>query len=343
LVFAALLIASALAPATASAQTIPPDSDAEALMDQGVLHYDRQDWEAARRSFLKAWELDKHPAIASNLAEVEMKLGLYVEAAEHLKFVLGALPQTVSEERTIAEQQLAECRARIVSVRINVSVAGAEIRLDGRPLGTSPLAGEVLVNPGVHTVEARLSGFRPALTHIAGRPGAIAHVDLQLALEVRNFSPRPATGPAPTPSDGPLPSARAVVIYGASALAIVSAGIGVFYWSQSRSSGAEARELREETKRTGDEDLAPRNQQCAPPAGIRPAACGPLRNKVEEQYRQLSIAAGSFIAAGALGAGALLTHLLWIPEERNPGAGRGPAFRAWASAEGGGIELYGNL
>jgi tetratricopeptide (TPR) repeat protein len=84
---------AAPAVSAASEQIADSSARAQALMDEGSRHFDKKEWALAREYFLKAWELLQHHTIAANLAEVEIRLGLYREAAEHLSFVLAqALP-----------------------------------------------------------------------------------------------------------------------------------------------------------------------------------------------------------------------------------------------------------
>jgi hypothetical protein len=42
------------------------------------------------------------------------------------------------------------------------AMASAEVLVDGKAVGTAPLASEVFVEPGAHTIEARLSRRGPA-------------------------------------------------------------------------------------------------------------------------------------------------------------------------------------
>src|SRR5450432_3751077 len=76
----------------AGATASDPTLAAKELVRQGSAEYSKQHWEAARASFQKAWELKRHYAIAANLADVELKLGRYREAAEHLEYALANLP-----------------------------------------------------------------------------------------------------------------------------------------------------------------------------------------------------------------------------------------------------------
>src|SRR5258708_21490866 len=86
----------------AHAQSTPPqtlDPIAEPLRDkqqelfvEGVRRMNNQDWAGAYVSLLAAWRLEKRWSIAANLGAVELKLGKHREAAEHLAFASGQIP-----------------------------------------------------------------------------------------------------------------------------------------------------------------------------------------------------------------------------------------------------------
>ena len=81
-------------------------SRARQLMEQGVVEYERGDWEASRRSFEAVWKIREHWTVAGNLAEVEMRLGLYRKAARHLQYMLANLPTGQKQQRPRAQAQL---------------------------------------------------------------------------------------------------------------------------------------------------------------------------------------------------------------------------------------------
>ena len=62
--------------------------DAANFMRNGVKEYRKGNLEAARAAFAQAWQMNPHTAIAANLGAVEMRLGLYRQAAEHWAFCL---------------------------------------------------------------------------------------------------------------------------------------------------------------------------------------------------------------------------------------------------------------
>src|SRR5690349_768840 len=89
------------APAAAQSPSGPPtDSEstgisdkARALYMEGIKAADAKNWAAAHTAFLEAWKQSEHYQIAANLGSMEIKLGRYRDAAEHLAVYLRKAPQ----------------------------------------------------------------------------------------------------------------------------------------------------------------------------------------------------------------------------------------------------------
>ena len=61
---------------------------ARELRNEGNAFYKKGDLPHARAAYLGAWLLKKHWQIALNLGDVEVRLGLFREGAEHLAYYL---------------------------------------------------------------------------------------------------------------------------------------------------------------------------------------------------------------------------------------------------------------
>ncbi len=169
-----------LAPARAMAQEDPAvTAEARKRFQEGVRLFDEKKFELARAAFLQAYALKKHPDVLLNLAQAEMASGKPFEAAGHFKEFLKD-PTTASHpKRPEAERGLADARARIGRVQIAVDVADAEVFLDGKKLGTSPLAEPVDVTPGPHVVEAK-KGDKAGSQGVMAAEGKITVAQLNL-------------------------------------------------------------------------------------------------------------------------------------------------------------------
>lgn len=155
----ASLPALTLVPAPAHAQAQADDATtkaARARFLEGVDAYDKGQYESARASFLQAYALRKHPAVLLNLAQSCLRSGHHFEALKYFQQFLHDSSSVTPAQRSDAEKGIAEARGGIGRLEISAPT-GAEISVDGAVVGTAPLNEPVDVEPGSHTVRARLS------------------------------------------------------------------------------------------------------------------------------------------------------------------------------------------
>lgn len=149
------------AAAAAAAPAPPPaagDAGARAaqLYQEGNAFYDQGKYTQAETRYQAAWDLQKSFDVAGNLGNVEMLIGQHRDAAEHLSYALQTFPLGgTPEKKRFLQERLVEARKQIGTLRITVNVEGAEILVDGKWAGVSPLPGEVFVPPGERTIEVR--------------------------------------------------------------------------------------------------------------------------------------------------------------------------------------------
>ncbi|MCC6647949.1 MAG: hypothetical protein IT374_20580 [Polyangiaceae bacterium] len=191
-----------LAPARALAQEDPAvTAEARKRFQEGVRLFDEKKFELARAAFLQAYALKKHPDVLLNLAQAEMLSGKAFEAAGHFKEFLRD-PATASHpKRAEAEKGLADARGRIGRIQIAVDVPDAELYLDGKKIGTSPLGEPLDVTPGPHVVEAK-KGDKAGSQGVMAAEGKITMAQLNLGGGGAVVAPVPV----PAPKDEPKPA-----------------------------------------------------------------------------------------------------------------------------------------
>ena len=201
---------------------------ARALHVEGAKLYDEGKYEQAYVAFVAAWALKKHPQIAGNLADCEMKLGKYRDAAEHYRFITrNAAGDVKPEDQRRAEGRLKEAQQKIATVEIATSVAGAEVSVDGTSLGKSPLTEALFLEPGRHTIEARLDGYAPTMQTI----DAAVNSSQAVRLEMKSSSP-------PPPLSSPRKLAPGLGIAGVGVAALAT-GIGFLVDAGAKGSSAD--------------------------------------------------------------------------------------------------------
>jgi len=211
-----VLTVSLTASGPALSQSARPEADTSQRADE---HFRRGkefvragNTRGAYEEYRQAWSLKQTFDTAANLGNIELTLGMPRDAAEHLAFSLRtyAVTGTTKEQIDRTRDVFAQARARVMAVSIKTNVDGAEVLLDGRPIGRSPMVDEVYVDPGAHEIEARLSMFAPAKAVLRGEKGSSASVTLVIEA-------------APVHSEGPT---TALIIAG-SAVGAVAIGTGI--------------------------------------------------------------------------------------------------------------------
>jgi hypothetical protein len=183
---AALCASVALHATPAAAQ--PPSAPASKgaggdpvrLFEEGVAAAKAEDWPKARAAFLRAWELKQHWQIAANLGRAELMLKRYCNAVEHLTYVLKEAKELSATDRQQMQEMLDKALAKVGSLTVRVDVDGADVFVDERPVGKSPLGKDVCVEAGTRTVEARQEGSESARESVDLKAGSTMTVELLL-------------------------------------------------------------------------------------------------------------------------------------------------------------------
>jgi len=157
----------------------PTQDAARRLFEEARGEIARRDWAKAWELLSAAYRLDPRPEYAVNLGMVELRLERTRDAAEHLSIFLREAQGISAGDRERAEKKLAEAGAKLARVTLEVTPVGAEVRVDGRYLGTSPLSRPVWVEPGMRKFEARTEGFPPELREIEVKAGTSPVVTIQ--------------------------------------------------------------------------------------------------------------------------------------------------------------------
>jgi hypothetical protein len=202
---AALLAAGALqAPALARAQTPQDRESARGLFEQGKLQRDRGDAAGALESFRAADALMNVPTTKLAVARAYLALGRLVEARDAAMLVAqiplaSSEPAPFTDARSAASQLASEIGKRIPSVVIAFEgEAPDSLSVDGVAIPSQAWSAPRRVNPGKHTVVARLGAREVAHDVVVGEGE-----NASIALDTHDLRPRDAP---PAPSDHPVPA-----------------------------------------------------------------------------------------------------------------------------------------
>jgi hypothetical protein len=254
------------------------------LFAKGAKAAEQQKWDQCRAALLAALSIKRHPQIAGNLAACEAKLGLYRDAAEHAAYFLNDMkPGTSTERRMSGQSILNESMGKIAAVTVVASVEGADVLVDGRSVGASPLSGPVFLDPGQHSLEARQEGYVTARVALDAKAGTTPAVTLRLE--------RPETGgttlPPPLPPPPPTPRPLWPLVVGAGVtVALLASGTGLAVAANAYR--AEGRDAQQKIDDSG--------KLCG--GGADPQLCTKLEDALGQTDSFRNLAIGAFVGAG---------------------------------------------
>jgi len=279
-----------------------------------------KNWNEARRLLLDLWTRSETYDVAASLGQVEYWLKNYASGARYLTFALRNLPP--AEKPEMIEQlqaALDELKTKLGTVKVLVNESGAEVRVDGEVVGTSPLSTNVYVDPGTHRFEARLanSSAESKLDATAGQ-GYVVELTLQAVSSTATPGPEaPQEGAAtvePGPSDTAADGKSPIPAYIAGGVAVLGLSSGIAFSIMAGNT----------TDRI--ESLQARVGQGGCSGTTKSSACEELVDEVENRDAQRNIAYASFAVAGAAALGGVV-YLLWpsaSPSRASVGVSRLP-------------------
>jgi len=301
----------------AAREGAPAASDrADELFARANEAFDGGKLDEAYALYQEAWALKRTFDIAGNLGQVELKLGKFRDAAEHLDFTLRLFPPTgKAAPREAIRRAFDAARKEVVALTIKVNVQGAAVAIDGTPIGLSPFEAQVFVDPGKRTVEATLEAHLP--TRITIDVAKSESRDVELSLVPKNQPPPP-------------PRNMTLLLSGF-ALSLAAAGTGVGLMIGASDKGTEADALRQTLVTNEPDGLCP----CGS-AGDRAR----LKGLRQDHDLFFNAAVGMFAGAGVLALGAAAYAL--TPSFQRPHAS-GARIVPVVSSAGGGALLVGSF
>jgi hypothetical protein len=137
-----------------------PSSEAQARerFMAGAELFDAERFDAAAAEFERSFELRSVPVVLFNLAQCYRRLVRYDEAIDAFRRYLALGGEEIAAaRRRLVEDEIASLEAQIGTIVLDVTPAGARVSVDGRPLGTTPLA-ELRLASGARTLRIEAEG-----------------------------------------------------------------------------------------------------------------------------------------------------------------------------------------
>jgi hypothetical protein len=185
-----------------SAPAIARADDADALIQRGVELRRAGNDRAALEQFRRAYDLAPTPRALAQLGLAEHALERWADGEEHLAKALEATQDPwIAKHRDTLEASRAEIGKHLGSLFVTGGPEGAELRVDGRAVGTLPLRRPLRLPLGTFSLETSAGGHVVAARAVTIVAGVTTHEDLSA----------PASGASPPASPEPVPAPSSVV------------------------------------------------------------------------------------------------------------------------------------
>jgi tetratricopeptide (TPR) repeat protein len=185
--FTGLMLAAAAALVTLASEPGPalaapsPTEEARERFGRGVQLFHEGSLEAALAEFQKAHQLAPNYRLHYNIAQVQYELHNFVEALRSFwKYLAQGGNEIPADRKQQVEAEIRKLEKRVGYVTITTNVSGAQISVDGVPMGISPFTAPVLVNPGSRRVSANKAGYLPAVNTVTAAGGEKLSLTLNL-------------------------------------------------------------------------------------------------------------------------------------------------------------------
>ena len=183
-----LLITSLVAPAWAADSRAPSAGQAEtaALKTKGDALFRTRNYVEAVAAYEQAEAASVEPRVLYNHARALQALGRNGEALAVLTLFSNIAPPELKAEVSGLPALLAELRSHVCEVSVRVNEPGAHITFRAQILGSTPLAGPLLLEAGQGTLRVEKDGFFAFTRAITLRGGGSATFDVTLGSKERN-------------------------------------------------------------------------------------------------------------------------------------------------------------
>lgn len=301
----------AKAPAPTGAASPDPDKEAARLIEEGRKANKAGQFDKARELFAAAYKLKPESNTLLLLGLSEAKSNRPRDAAEHLEVFLREAKTAPAEDRETATRVFNDVTAKLGTWWLKIPIEGAEVFLNGRLVGRSPLAAPLFVEPGTHDIEVKKEGYEPAKEIHVVAPNTESETDVVLKPLPASVGPKkPPPGPEkpkPPPPPPPLPEWHTYGLIGGGALTALGLGLGIGLTVSAGGKGEEADKQLAEIART-----TPNTYGLCGPNSFQPnqPACAQLKDTLSSQDARANGAVAGFVIAGVGAVGTVGLFLL---------------------------------
>lgn len=267
----------------------------------------------ARAAFVGADALAPHYSNQCNLGDVELRLGLHVEAATRLRTCSDGLQgdaKATAAERDAASKLLQKAKGNVLEIAIAAPAgtdapARVSVTIDGMAAGVVPPGLGVFVAAGKHVVQLEAEGYEGGRIEVEGAAGARKEVAPALKKKVAAAPTATATASASVTAAPPAAPRSMVPAYVMGGVGLASAIVGGVLVGSSVSTQADML-----ADVPVGPDGRPACRRAPEPATNVTAECEAWRVRGSEASMLGNVGIGLFVVAGVAAAGAL-GYALW--------------------------------
>ncbi|MFO0668436.1 MAG: PEGA domain-containing protein [Polyangiaceae bacterium] len=140
-----------------------------------------KDWAKAQSEYRAAYQAAPTAQALNGLASASYELGAWGEAYEAYDEFLKTYPDAMGRgAKALAEKRVKELDAKTGALTILVNESGADVSLDDKKIGASPVRALIRVGTGSHSLKVSKAGFAAFEKSVDVAPGAKVSVDVNL-------------------------------------------------------------------------------------------------------------------------------------------------------------------
>ncbi len=189
-----------LCPLTALAGPAPGPVDkkkARVLFSKAGRLFRQKSYSGALKHYQEASKLFPSYKIDLNIAVTLESMGRNTEAATAYHDFLARYKKSPHSARREAWLRLNGLKRWLARLRITCAVPGAQVTVDDKPVGLTPLPTSLYLQSGMHTIKVERERYHPISMPVRLRRGAFQKLTVQLMLIQK---PKPAPAPLPAPA-----------------------------------------------------------------------------------------------------------------------------------------------
>ena len=190
-----------------------PKVEAKVHFRRGIEAYEAHRLSEAAAEFKMAYDLSPAYKVLYNIGQVNVALGDAVAAVDaYEKYLEQGGNEIPASRRQAVQAELAEQRARIGTVVLACNPDGTSVQIDGKLVGTTPLAAPIRLTSGKHSLTLIAKNHDPLIREleVVGKNQVTLELSLQPVGPVAGVEPPPkAPDAVPAPAASTAPSTAA--------------------------------------------------------------------------------------------------------------------------------------